>query len=111
MVDEVDVVSGVGYRRAEALDPRSARHHELRRVVTDLATFDFETPDRRMRIRSVHPGVTLVDVFDAMEFEPAIAEHPVPVTPDPTSRQMQVIDALDPLGLRHRELGSRTDGP
>lgn len=108
MVDEVDVVCGVGYRRAAALDPRSARRHELRRVVTDLATFDFETADRRMRVRSVHPGNTLGDVLDEMGFEPAIGEYPPPVTQIPTPRQIQIIEDLDPMGSRHREMVSHS---
>jgi acyl CoA:acetate/3-ketoacid CoA transferase beta subunit len=43
----VDMVCGVGYDRGAC---------ELRVVVTDLAVLDFETPERVMRLRSVHPG-------------------------------------------------------
>ena len=43
------------------------------RVVTNLCVFDFETPDHRMRLRSVHPGVTVDDVVAATGFELAIA--------------------------------------
>ena len=53
---QVDVVCGVGYDRAAALGPVASRFHEIRRVVTNLGVFDFETPDHRMRLRSVHPG-------------------------------------------------------
>ena len=56
-VEQVDVVSGVGYERAAAAGPSATRFHEIRRVVSNLGVFDFATPDRVMRLRSVHPGV------------------------------------------------------
>ena len=43
-VEKVDFVSGVGNDRAAARG-----FHELRRVVTNLGVFDFETPDGAMR--------------------------------------------------------------
>ena len=61
-VEQVDVVSGVGYQRAAAAGPAATRYHELRVVVSNLGVFDFETPDRAMRLRSVHPGVTVDEV-------------------------------------------------
>ena len=46
------------------LRPGRARRafHELRSVVTNLAVLDFRTPDHAMRLRSVHPGVSVADV-------------------------------------------------
>src|SRR3954470_14363714 len=58
-VAAVDFVSGVGYDRAAQLGPRASRFHEIRRVVSNKGVFDFETPDRTMRVRSIHRGVTL----------------------------------------------------
>src|SRR5579864_6079117 len=55
-VTAVDMVSGIGYKRAEEAGPWVAAHHEIRRVVTNKAVLDFETPDHRARLRSVHPG-------------------------------------------------------
>src|SRR6478672_11746119 len=68
-VEAVDVVSGVGYDRAAELGPVAARFHEIRCVVSNLGVFDFATPDHRMRIRSVHPGVTVAEVHEATGFE------------------------------------------
>src|SRR5262247_2345920 len=50
-------ISGIGYDRAAGLGPQAARFHELRVVVTNLATLDFQTTGHAMRLRSVHPGV------------------------------------------------------
>ena len=38
-----------------AAGPAATRYWDLRRVVTNLCVLDFETPDRRLRLRSVHP--------------------------------------------------------
>jgi acyl CoA:acetate/3-ketoacid CoA transferase beta subunit len=91
----VDMVSGVGY-------DRGAR--ELRMVVTNLAVLDFETADRVMRLRSVHPGVTVAEVTAATGF-PLTVPDEVPVTRAPTEHELGLIrDRLDPGGAREREL-------
>ena len=103
-VESVDVCSGVGYDRAAALDPRAARFHELRVVVTNLAVLDFQTPDHGMRLRSAHPGVTAGDVTAATGFPLAVPGE-VPVTRLPTAQELALIrDRLDPAGLRDREI-------
>ena len=95
LVPRVDMVSGVGY-------DRGAR--ELRVVVTNLAVLDFETPDRVMRLRSVHPGVEAGEVVAATGF-PLDVPGEVPVTRVPTATELGLIrDRLDPTGAREREL-------
>jgi acyl CoA:acetate/3-ketoacid CoA transferase beta subunit len=104
-VAKVDVVSGVGYDRAAALGS-VARFHGLRRVITNLAVLDFETPDHAMRLRSVHPGVTVDDVVAATGFALAVPSD-VPVTRAPTADELSLIrDVLDPQGLAKKELKS-----
>jgi acyl CoA:acetate/3-ketoacid CoA transferase beta subunit len=100
-VEAVDMVCGVGYDRAAAI---GADFHELRVVVTNLAVLDFQGPDHAMRLRSLHPGVTLAEVVDATGFALALPDH-VPVTRLPTAEELALIrDQLDPAGLRDREL-------
>jgi acyl CoA:acetate/3-ketoacid CoA transferase beta subunit len=106
-VPAVDVVSGIGYDRAAALGEPVCSRHEIRRVVTDLAVFDFETPDHRMRLRSVHPGVTVDEVVAACGFELALPT-PVPATPVPTAEQLRLLrTVLDPGAVRDREVPAR----
>jgi acyl CoA:acetate/3-ketoacid CoA transferase beta subunit len=102
-VERVDVVCGVGYDRAAELDPEVARFHDVREVVTDLAVLDFATPDHRMRLRSVHPGVTVDDVLRATGFEPVLPPE-VPQTRTPTAEEIATLARLDPDGLRYREV-------
>lgn len=102
-VDEVDVVSGVGYDRAAKLG-RGARFHEVRRVVSNLAVFDFATADHSMRLVSLHPGVTVDDVRAATAFALAIAAD-VATTREPSADELRIVrDVLDPANARDREV-------
>jgi len=102
-VDQVDVVSGVGNDRAAKLGS-SARFHEIRRVVSNLAVFDFDTADRSMRVASLHPGVALDEVRAATSFALA-AEADVATTRTPSDAELRIIrEVLDPAGLRDREV-------
>ena len=102
-VEQVAMVSGLGYDRVASMSDTVRRHHRLPRVVTNLAVLDFETPDHRMRLVSVHPGVTVADVDAATGFELA-RDADVPTTRLPTDDELAVIERLDPRGLRHREV-------
>ena len=103
LVERVDMVSGVGYDRAEALAAGGGRYHEIRRVVTNLCVFDFETPDRRMRLASLHPGVELQQVLDNTGFEPVIPDG-LDTTPVPTPDTLRVLRELDPQGYSQKEV-------
>lgn len=103
-VERVDMVSGVGYDRAAAAEPATRRFHEIRRVVTDLAVLDFATPDRSLRLRSVHPGVTVDQVREATGF-PLTVPDEVPHTRMPSAEELRLIrEVLDPKALRDREV-------
>ncbi len=105
-VEAVDVVSGIGYRRAAELGPTASRFHEIRRVISNLGVFDFDTPDHSMRLASVHPGVTVDEVIESTGFELGI-EGEVPVTRAPTDQELRILrDELDPGGLGQREVAA-----
>ena len=95
---EVDVVGGVGYNPARWPAGASARHVDLRLIVTDLCVMDFGGPEHAVRVRSLHPGVSLEQVRTATGF-PLLAQAP-PVTPAPTVEQLAIIRRLDPHDLR-----------
>ena len=103
-VEQVDVVCGVGYDRARKLGPAERRFHDLKRVVTNLAVLDFDTPDHRMRVRSVHPGVTVDEAVAATGFELVVPDD-VPESRLPTDEELRVIrDVIDPNDLRSKEV-------
>ncbi|CAG9170788.1 CoA-transferase subunit beta [Cupriavidus pinatubonensis] len=96
-VKEVDFATSVGHMRkgrTRAEMNLSAGGPQV--VVTDKAIFDFDPASHRMRLRSLHPGVTLDDVLSKMSFEPVITEN-VGVTPIPTEEQLHLIrSVIDP---------------
>jgi acyl CoA:acetate/3-ketoacid CoA transferase beta subunit len=105
-VEKVDVVTGVGWDRAAAVGPAATEFFDLRRVVTNLAVFDFGGPDHRMRLIALHPGVSVEEVLSATGFEPALADD-IPETRPPTPEELQLIrEVIDPGGLRDTELRS-----
>ncbi len=103
-VEKVDVVSGVGYDRARELNPASTRFHEVRRVVSNLGVFDFETPDNRMRLRSIHPGVQLDAVLEATGFELAVPDD-LPESRLPTDAELELLrERIDPNSIGRKEV-------
>jgi len=103
-VETVDVVTGVGWNRAAAAGPAATEFFDLRRVVTNLAVLDFGGPEHRLRLVSVHPGVTVDDVVSATGFELAMGAD-VTESRLPTPEELQLIrDVIDPDGLRRSEI-------
>ena len=96
-VEHVDFVSGVGY-------PSPTPFHEIRRVVSSKGVFDFETPDRTMRLRSFHPGVSVDEIAEATGF-PLVVDAGVEETRLPTDEELRLIrQVLDPGDLRGAEV-------
>ena len=103
-VEKVDVVTGIGYDRARELGPVAARFHEIRRVVSNLGVFDFETPDHRMRLRSVHPGVSVEEVVEQTGFELVVGAD-VPTSRLPDANELRLLrETIDPAGLSAGEV-------
>lgn len=103
-VEQVDVVTGVGHARAAEAGPEASRFLDLRVVVTNLAVLDFATPDRSMRLASVHPGVSVDEVREATGF-PLAVDDDVPETRRPTDEELRLIrEVLDPERARDREV-------
>jgi acyl CoA:acetate/3-ketoacid CoA transferase beta subunit len=103
-VEHVDVVTGIGYDRAAELGAEAARFHRIPRVVSNLGVFDFETPSHAMRLRSVHPGVTVDEVVAATGFDLDVPDE-VPESREPTAEELLFIrDVLDPNDLRSKEV-------
>ncbi|MER7728438.1 CoA-transferase [Streptomyces sp. NPDC096323] len=103
-VEHVDMVSGVGYERAAEAGPSATRFHRIPEVISDLGVFDFETPGRTMRLRSLHPGVGVEQVTGATGFALTVPDQ-VPFTRDPTEDELRLIrEVIDPKGLREREV-------
>lgn len=105
-LDRVDVVTGVGPARAIEAGPAASRFNDVHRVVTDLAVLDVAGEGGTLRLRSVHPGVTGVEVQEASGCEIEV-DTDVPETRLPTTEELIIIrEMLDPRKLREREVPS-----
>jgi glutaconate CoA-transferase subunit B len=100
-VPKVDYISGVGWltggRSREEAGITIGGGPQL--VVTDKAIFDFAPDSRRMRVKSLHPGVAIEDVTAAIRFKPEIPKN-VPRTEPPSEAQLALIrEVIDPKRL------------
>lgn len=100
-VPRVDFISGAGYldgsEGARARAGLKGGGPDL--VVTDLAILDFDPATRRMRVRSLHPGVTLEQVQAQTGFDLLVAPD-LQETPPPTAEELDLIRRrIDPEGL------------
>lgn len=99
---QVDMVAGVGSDHARATG-RAGRFHQLCRVVTDLAVFDAQGPQGRLRLVSRHPGVSMDQVREATGFDVGVEE--VPETRMPDAEELRLIrEVIDPRSVRDKEI-------
>lgn len=99
-VKRVDMASGVGYDPERWLAGVRQDFLELRLVVTNLAVLDFRGPEHAMRIRSVHPGVSVEQVKNQTSFDLLFADD-LAETRKPDAEQLRIIrEVLDPHNLR-----------
>jgi glutaconate CoA-transferase subunit B len=103
LVEKVDFVSAAGYLGGGDERENLGLTGGPQAVVTNLAVLDFDPETKRMRLQSVHPGVTNEQVQEATGFELMIPDD-VPETAVPTEEQIRLIrDEIDPDGMRKRE--------
>jgi glutaconate CoA-transferase subunit B len=102
-VPKVDFISGPGFVQDTDIEQyRSPWSTGTTAVITPLAVLDFETPDRRMRLRSVHPGQSIAGVQAATGFE-LVVDGDIPQTPAPTAEQLTIIrNEIDTTGVLQR---------
>jgi glutaconate CoA-transferase subunit B len=99
-VERVDMASGVSFEPSRWREGVRSDFVDLRLVVSDLAVLDFGGAGRTMRLKSLHPGVTVDQVREQTGFELALATE-VTETPTPTPEQLRWIrEVLDPNDLR-----------
>ena len=67
-------------------------------VITDMCQMDFDPETLKIRLKSVHPGVAVQDVLDNVMFD-LIVPDDVPITPEPTQEQIDIMHKLDPNGI------------
>jgi len=100
-VDRCAIVSALGFgdgspglRQRLALPGAGPKY-----CITPLCVFDFHPQTNRMRLRSLHPGVTLDQVLENTGFRPELPDE-VPETEPPTAQELDILRRrVDPDGL------------
>ena len=106
---ECDVVASIGYNPARLAKGYSLDEVDIRLVITDLCVMDFGGPEHQIRLRSLHPGITVEQVQQNTGF-PVFVPEDVITTPAPTAEQLEIIGRMDPHNLRARELKDNPPG-
>ena len=106
---ECDVVASIGYNPARLAKGYSLDEVDIRLVITDLCVMDFGGPGHQIRLRSLHPGITVEQVQQNTGF-PVCVPADVATTPAPTAGQLEIIRRMDPHNLRARELKDNPPG-
>lgn len=93
LVEDVDFISCAGSRNRKGLPGGGPAL-----VLTDKAVMDFEPATGRMRLKSIHPGISLKDIIENTGFELIIPDK-VPNTEPPTGEDLELIrEIIDPKG-------------
>jgi glutaconate CoA-transferase, subunit B len=72
-------------------------------LISDLGQFDFDQATGRMRLMSIHPGVSVNRLLAKTGFE-LLLPDPIPETPSPLEHELKLLrEVIDPLGVRSVE--------
>jgi len=99
MVKKLDYLTSPGF-----LDGPGAREKAGLRgggpslVVTNLCQMDFDPETKKMRLASVHPGVSVQQVLANTSFDLIVPKN-VPTTEPPTCEELELLRAIDPTGI------------
>lgn len=102
LVDQVDFVTTLGHKTPEGTRQElGVKGGGPDLVVTNLGAFDFDPKTHVMRVKSVHPGVTIEQLRENTGFELVLPQK-IPETPAPTREDVAIIRRIDPLESRKR---------
>jgi glutaconate CoA-transferase subunit B len=67
-------------------------------IVTDFCQLGFDEKTKRLKLLTVHPGVTVQQVVENTGCD-LIVKEPVPETEPPTYKEIELLRAIDPQGI------------
>ncbi|HOX28854.1 MAG TPA: 3-oxoacid CoA-transferase, partial [bacterium] len=68
------------------------------RVITQLGVYGFDDTTKRIKLLSVHPGVTVEQVLENSGMDIIIPEF-VENSPEPTEDEIRILHEIDPTGI------------
>jgi glutaconate CoA-transferase, subunit B len=103
-VGQLDFRSGIGWGDGGDHRARLGLPGGPQLCVTNICVFDFEPESKGMRLRSVHPGVTVEEVQERTGFEVLLPAGDVPTTGAPSADELEILRTkVDPTSMRLRE--------
>jgi glutaconate CoA-transferase, subunit B len=88
-------LTGPGARERAGLPPGTGPH----KVISTLALMGYDPQTKRMRVESLHPGVSREEVTAHTGFEMLFAD-PLPINPEPADEELRILrQQIDPQGL------------
>jgi glutaconate CoA-transferase subunit B len=95
-VPRVDFVTSPGYLNGgDSRLQAGLIFGRVSQVITNLGIFDFEEETKVMRLKALHPGVTVEAVLENTGFDLVVPEQ-VPVSDPPTQQELELLRSLDP---------------
>jgi hypothetical protein len=96
-VRSLDFRSGLGNH------PARVTGNGPRYLISDLGQFDFNGKNGRLRLLSIHQGVSLRRLIAKTGFEIEVPDS-LPITKPPTDHELHLLrNVIDPLGVRQLE--------
>ncbi|MCW4031985.1 MAG: 3-oxoacid CoA-transferase [Candidatus Bathyarchaeota archaeon] len=68
------------------------------RVITQLGVYGFDNTSKRMRLLSMHPGITIEEIKENCEFDLIIPDE-VESSMEPTQKDIDMLKEIDPTGI------------
>jgi len=98
-VEKVDFLTSPGYLTGgKTREKAGIIFGKPYKLVSHLCVMDYDEEQQLMRIKKLHPGVSVNDVLQNTGFKPLIAEKLETTTP-PTEEELKILRALDPEGF------------
>jgi glutaconate CoA-transferase subunit B len=101
--ERVDFISGAGFLDGgDSRRERGLADGGCRFVVSPLGVFDFEPDSKRMRVQSLHAGVTAAQVRDATGFD-LVMPTDLPRSEPPSEEELRILrELVDSTGVLRR---------
>lgn len=100
-VPKIDFVSGVGFPDGK---PSICGGSGPQCLITNLAYLTFDDETKRMKVGTIHPGITLEEIRKSTGFELLVPEG-ISETLPPTEEEINILrNKVDPLGIRKLEV-------
>lgn len=99
-VKKVDFITTPGYldgpgAREKAGLPEGSGPY---RVITQLGVYGFDEKTKKIKLISVHPGVTIEQIKENSSMDIIIPEK-VEISPAPTDEEIRILKEIDPAGI------------